>query len=71
MKRWVFSPHSGGKTIPGAVHERIRKRVLDRVAKYGEVGFGRVEVSFRGRFCYVDAFQEPANPHTGGPDTSG
>ncbi len=62
MKRWVFSPHSGGKTIPGAVQERIRKRVLDRATTYGEVVFGRVDVSFRGKFCYIDAFQEPPNP---------
>ena len=62
MKRWVFSPHSGGNRIPSSVQERIRKRVLDHAATHGEGVFGRVEVSFRSQFCYIDVFQEPAIP---------
>ena len=62
MKRWVFSPHSGGGTVPSAVQGRVRKRVLDHAARRGESVFAAVDVSFRGKFCYIDMFQEPAIP---------
>ena len=62
MKHWVFSPHSGGQIIPTVVQGRVTRRVLTQAARHGESAFGTVEVSFRGKFCYIDAFQEPALP---------
>jgi hypothetical protein len=62
MKRWIFSPHLGGKTIPLAAQERIKKRVFDHASRRDDRSFDRLEVSFRGKFCYIDVFQEPVNP---------
>lgn len=61
-RRWVFDPTRGGQAIPEAIRERTRKRILARAVKLPGKSFTRVEVSFRGRFCYIDAFQEPAPP---------
>ncbi len=58
-KRWVFDPHSGGKTIP----QPVRSRVENRVNKYAEEHYAgrytRLDVRFRGQFCYIDAYTEP------------
>lgn len=64
-KRWVFNPTRGGQAIPEAVRERTRKRILARANKHPRKSFTRVEVFFRGKFVYIDAFQEPAPPTRG------
>lgn len=64
-KGWVFNPTRGGQDIPEAVRERLRKRILARADKHPGKSFARVEVYFRGRFCYIDAFQEPTSPNRG------
>lgn len=58
-KQWIFDPDSGGTKIP----ERVRHRVEERLRRYAEEQFAgrftRLEVRFRGQFCYIDAFTEP------------
>lgn len=64
-KVWVLSPHKGGRAIPSDIRDRIRKRILAHAAKPHRNKFARVEVSFRGKFCYLDAFEEPLPPSKG------
>ena len=56
---WVFDPGSGGRPIP----EPVRLRTEARLRRYAEAHFAgrytRLEIRFRGQFCYVDAYTEP------------
>jgi hypothetical protein len=61
-KGWVYAPHSGGRKPPPSAQERIRGRIL-AYAKANYAGkFNRIDVHFRGQFCYVDAYTEPFIP---------
>lgn len=55
----VFDPDSGGKKIP----EAVRLSMESRLRRYAEEQFAghytRLEIRFRGQFCYVDAYTEP------------
>lgn len=61
-KRWVFAPDSGGVKIKDAV----KRRTEERIRRYAETHFAgrytRLEIRFRGQFCYVDAYTEPEPP---------
>lgn len=61
-KTWVYSPHSGGKGIPPAAQERTRQRILAHAEKHYSGKYIRIDVRFRGQFCYVDAYTEPFVP---------
>ena len=56
---WVFAPDSGGKRIP----EPVKLRTQQRIHRYAEEHFAgrytRLDVRFRGQFCYIDAYTEP------------
>jgi hypothetical protein len=58
-KIWVKGPHSGGVTIP----ERMKEKVKNRIERYAETHYAgkytRIDVRFKGHFCYVDAYTEP------------
>jgi hypothetical protein len=57
--QWVFDPNFGGKTIPEPVKRRTEQR-LRRFAEQNYAGrFTRLDIRFRGQFCYVDAYTEP------------
>ena len=57
--QWVFDPNSGGRPIP----EGVRRRTEERIRRHAEQRFAgrytRLDVRFRGQFCYVDAYTEP------------
>jgi hypothetical protein len=59
---WVFDPNSGGKKIPPAVQQRTEQRIR----RYAEAHFAgkytRLDIRFRGQFCYIDAYTEPEPP---------
>jgi hypothetical protein len=58
-RQWVFDPDSGGVKIP----EAVKYRTEDRIRRYAEANFAgrytRLDVRFRGKFCYIDAYTEP------------
>ncbi len=58
-KMWMFSPNSGGKKIP----EMTKMSTEARIERYAEEHFAgrytRLEIRFRGQFCYIDAYREP------------
>ena len=58
-KQWVFDPGRGGVSIP----DTIKRRVEQRLRRYAEEHFAgrytRLDIRFRGQFCYIDAYTEP------------
>jgi hypothetical protein len=56
---WFFDPDSGGRPIP----DTVKRRVEERIRRYAEQHFAgrytRLDVRFRGQFCYLDAYTEP------------
>jgi hypothetical protein len=59
QRSWVFDPDSGGVRIP----DRIKSLVEARIRRYAEQHFAghytRLDVRFRGQFCYIDVYTEP------------
>jgi hypothetical protein len=57
--QWSFNPDYGGQKIP----ERVRQRTEERLRRYAEQHlagrYTRLDIRFRGQFCYIDAYQEP------------
>ncbi len=66
-KQWVFAPDSGGITIKDAVKKRTEKRIRDYAETHLAGRYTRLEVRFRGQFCYVDAYTEPELPDANWP----
>ena len=62
MRTWVYSPHTGGKSIPPAVKARTERRILDYAAKHHPGKFTKVDVRFRGALCYIDVYTDPGVP---------
>jgi hypothetical protein len=58
-KQWVFTPDRGGVRIP----ETVQQRTAERLRRYAEQHFAgrytKLDVRFRGQFCYIDAYREP------------
>jgi len=59
---WVFDPHSGGSKVPPRLQEETRKRILAHAEKNYKGTYTRLDVRFRGPFCYIDAYTEPEAP---------
>ena len=59
MRTWVYDPHSGGVKIPKRVQERTRQRILAYAEAHYAGTYLRIDVRFRGPFCYIDAYREP------------
>jgi hypothetical protein len=55
----MYTPHLDGEKIPEPVKERTRARILAHATEHYAGKFTRLEVRFRGAFCYIDAFEEP------------
>ena len=59
-KRWVLDPNSGGVKIS----ESVKANVTARINKYAEENFKgkytRLDIRFKGQFCYIDAYTEPS-----------
>lgn len=56
---WFFSPDSGGVKVPKAVQRQTEERIR-RCAEREFAGcYSRLDIRFRGQFCYIDAYQEP------------
>jgi hypothetical protein len=64
---WVFDPQSGGSKVPAARQERTRQRILDYAEKHYKGKYTRLDIRFRGPFCYIDAYREPDVPRNWPP----
>ena len=71
MSTWVYSSHTGGKSIPPAVRARTERRIVDYADKHYEGRFTRIDVRFRGALCYIDAYTEPDVPRGSPPPRGG
>ena len=61
-KQWVFDPNRGGVKLKAAVKQRLEARI-GRYAEAHLAGrYRRLDIRFRGQFCYVDAYTEPEPP---------
>ncbi len=58
----LYRPSTGGKGIPDAVKVRTERRILDYAKQHCPGKFTRIDVSFRGSFCYIDACVEADSP---------
>lgn len=68
-----FDPDQGGVTIPKDVRERTTQRILAYAERHFKGHYTRIDVRYRGQFCYIDAYQEPVDlpgwPPPGGPES--
>ncbi|MBL7190223.1 hypothetical protein ISS30_00865 [bacterium] len=58
-KVWMQSPDSGGKKIPDAVKQRTENRIMKCAEEHFKEHYTRIELRFRGQFCYIDAYTDP------------
>ena len=58
-KVWMYAPDSGGVKIPDKTKAEVRRRLEAYAAKHYAGRYTRLDLRFRGPFCYVDAFREP------------
>jgi hypothetical protein len=56
---WVRDPDAGGVKIPDTVKRRTEQRIRDYAEEHFAGRYTRLDVRFRGQFCYVDAYTEP------------
>jgi hypothetical protein len=61
-KMWANDPQSGGIRVPQKIQPRIRQRILDHAEKHHAGKYNRIDLRFRGQFCYIDAYIEPYVP---------
>jgi hypothetical protein len=59
---WTFNPHAGGSPIPPAMQDEVRRRILAHAEKKGYSKHARIDVRFRGQFCYIDAYEDDLDP---------
>ena len=62
MAPWVYDPHTDGVKIPERVQQRTRQRILADAEQHYAGKYTRLDVRFRGQFCYIDAYTEPHVP---------
>jgi hypothetical protein len=58
-RQWVFDPDSGGQKIPDAVKQAVEKRIHAVANEQFSGRYTRLDIRFRGQFCYIDAYTEP------------
>lgn len=67
--QWVFAPDRGGMRIP----EPVQRRTAERIQRFAEQHFAgqytKLDIRFRGQFCYVDAYREPEPLGPNWPET--
>ena len=60
--QWVRSPKASGQKIPQVVQAHTEQRLLQYAEAHLAGRYTRMEIRFRGAFCYVDAYEEPKIP---------
>ena len=58
-KQWLFDPDSGGVKITDAVRRRTEQRIRGYAEQHFAGKYTRLDIRFRGQFCYIDAYTEP------------
>jgi len=60
----VYDPQVGGMKIPDAIKPRIRQRILAHAQKHYAGRYNQIEVWFRDKFCYIDAYPNRLSPRS-------
>lgn len=55
MPGWSLNPDAGGVTIPVAVKQETKTRLLKHAERNYAGMYNELVIRFRGAFCYVDA----------------
>jgi len=55
---WVYDPQRGGTKIPTREYAKIRERIEAHARKLYPKHTARLDIFFRGQFCYVDAYAQ-------------
>ncbi len=58
-RQWVFDPDSGGVRIPEAAKRHTEQRLRRYAEEHFSGRYTRLNIRFRGQFCYIDAYTEP------------
>ena len=56
---WVFDPSSGGTKITDPVKRRTETQIRAYAQAHFAGKYTRLDIRFRGQFCYIDAYTEP------------
>ena len=56
---WVYDPDYGGKKIPAIVQADVIRRINQVAQEHYKGRYTRLDIHFRGQFCYIDAYIEP------------
>jgi hypothetical protein len=59
QKRWVYNPNAGGVKIPERKKQEVKERIERFAAEHYAGRYTRLDIRFRGHFCYIDAYTEP------------
>ncbi len=59
---WVYDPDSGGTKIPDRLKAQLKQRIEALAEQHFKGKYTRLDIRFRGQFCYIGAFQEPNVP---------
>lgn len=62
MKVWCFDPQSGGKKIPLDMQEKIIDQVHSYSIKQAWYPNFKIQLRFKGQFCYLDASKNEEFP---------
>jgi hypothetical protein len=65
---WVFNPDAGGIKVPDSVKVTTEQRIRRYAEEHFAGKFTRLDIRFRGHFCYVDAYTEPEDRPGWPPD---
>ena len=58
-KQWVYDPGYGGIKVPEHKKREVKRRIEQFAAENYAGKYTRLEIRFRGKFCYIDAYTEP------------
>ncbi len=61
QKTWGRDPDADGVKIPDDVKIRTTVKIERYVEKHFKGRYTRIDVRFRGQFCYIDAYQDPGS----------
>jgi len=59
---WQRDPDSGGVKINDSVKSQVKQRIITFAEAHLAGRYTKLDIRFRDKFCYVDAYTEPEEP---------
>ncbi len=60
--QWVLDPDSGGTKISERLKVELKKSIESLAEKHFKGKYERLDIRFRGQFCYIGTLEEPQIP---------